>query len=314
VHLLRYRDSSSGVMGVGVLRRDTVSAIPGVTSLAGLWRLSREELKAVVIGAAGGKGKLADVTVAAPVDGRTEVWACGVTYEISREARTEESERSPDVYRQVYDADRPEVFFKSVAWRVVGDGEVVAVRPDSAVNVPEPELALVINRFGEIVGYTVCDDVSSRSIEGANPLYLPQAKSYLGACAVGPMVRPVWEVDNPYDLAIELVISRSGRVVWQGTASTARLHRRFDELIEYLFRADAHPDGVVLSTGTCLVPSQTFSLTEGDIVQISIAEVGVLTTGVVRGPEAMSWLVDGTSVPGRPTAGHLAPATPREGL
>jgi 2-dehydro-3-deoxy-D-arabinonate dehydratase len=268
----------------------------------------------VVIGAAGGKGKLADVTVAAPVDGRTEVWACGVTYEISREARTEESERWPDVYRQVYDADRPELFFKSVAWRVVGDGEVVAVRPDSAVNVPEPELALVINRFGEIVGYTVCDDVSSRSIEGANPLYLPQAKSYLGACAVGPMVRPVWEVDNPYDLGIELVISRSGRVVWQGTASTARLHRRFDELIEYLFRADAHPDGVVLSTGTCLVPSQAFSLTEGDIVQISIAEVGVLTTGVVRGPEAMSWLVDGTSVPGRPTAGHLAPATPREGL
>jgi 2-dehydro-3-deoxy-D-arabinonate dehydratase len=125
------------------------------------------------------------------------------------------------------------------------------------------------------------------------------------------MVRPVWEVTDPYDLAIELVISRSGRVE---TASTARLHRRFDELVEYLFRADAYPDGVVLSTGTCLVPSQAFSLTEGDTVRIAIAEVGVLTTGVVRGPQAMSWLVDGTGVAGRLTAGHLAPATHREGL
>jgi 2-dehydro-3-deoxy-D-arabinonate dehydratase len=221
------------------------------------------------------------------------VWAAGVTYQQSRAARVEESERSATVYEQVYDADRPELFFKSVAWRVVGDGEPIAVRDDSKVDVPEPELAVVVNAAGEIVGYTVCDDVSSRTLEGENPLYLPQAKIYLGGCSVGPGIRPAWEVTDPYDLTIRLTIRRDGSVHWSGEASTSQLRRRLDELVDYLTRADAFPDGVILSTGTCLVPGTPFTLTAGDEVQIEIDEVGILTNPVVRGRTDMQWLVAG---------------------
>ena len=139
----------------------------------------------------------ADVTLLPPVDGRTEVWAAGVTYVTSRAARVEESERSADVYRQVYDAERPELFFKSAAWRVAGDGQTIAVRADSVVDVPEPEVALVINRFGEIAGYTACNDVSSRSIEGENPLYLPQAKVYLAGARWARRSAPHGKITDP---------------------------------------------------------------------------------------------------------------------
>ena len=146
-------------------------------SLAQLWSLRLGAIRRLVDEAGGTGFPLEEVDVLAPIDGRTEVWACGVTYEISREARVEESERAADAYELVYDADRPELFFKSAAWRVVGDGGAVAVRSDSTLDVPEPEVALVINAWGDVVGYTICDDVSSRSIEGENPLYLPQAKN-----------------------------------------------------------------------------------------------------------------------------------------
>jgi 2-dehydro-3-deoxy-D-arabinonate dehydratase len=265
-----------------VVEAGRVSALD-VGSLASLWSLPLDALREKLERPGGQTLALDDVEVLAPIDGRTEVWAAGVTYVISREARVEESERAASAYELVYDAERPELFFKSAAWRVVGDGGAIAVRADSAVNVPEPEVAVVINAFGEIVGYTICDDVSSRSIEGENPLYLPQAKIYLGACALGPMVRPAWEVPDPYSLRIELTIHRSGQVVWQGDASTAQLHRRYDELVGYLLRADVHPDGAVLSTGTCLVPPAPFTLEAGDVVQIGVEEIGALTTSVVRG-------------------------------
>ena len=142
-------------------------------------------------------------------------------------------------------------------------------------------------RFGEIAGYTVCNDVSSRSIEGENPLYLPQAKIYLGGCALGPAIRPAWEIPDPYDLAIELTIRRDGAVAWHGQASTASLRRTFDDLAGYLMRADIHPDGAVLSTGTCLVPSAPFSLADGDVVTVAVAGIGTLTTDVVRGLDRM---------------------------
>lgn len=161
-----------------------------VGALASLWSLPLEALRERLGEARDQSLALADVEVLAPIDGRTEVWAGGVTYEISREARVEESERAASAYELVYDAERPELFFKSAAWRVVGDGGTIAVRSDSAVTVPEPEVALVVNAFGEIVGYTICDDVSSRSIEGENPLYLPQAKIYMGACALGAYGAP----------------------------------------------------------------------------------------------------------------------------
>jgi len=133
----------------------------------------------------------------------------------------------------------------------------------------------------------VCNDVSSRSIEGENPLYLPQAKVYLGGCALGPAIRPSWEITDPYDLGIELTIRRDGAVVWHGEASTASLRRRFDDLVSYLMRADIYPDGVVLATGTCLVPPAPFSLADGDAVTVAVAGVGTLTTGVVRGLDRM---------------------------
>ena len=217
----------------------------------------------------------------APIDGGTEVWAAGVTYRQSQQARMLESEQSADIYHRVYDAERPELFFKSTAWRVVGPGSAIAVRPDSAINVPEPELALVCNAFGEIVGFTVCNDVSSRSIEGENPLYLPQAKVYLGGCALGPAVVPSWEIDDPYQLGIELEIDRGGVQIWAGSANTSQLHRRFDDLVEYLFRADDFPWGVVISTGTCLVPDLPFTLQPGDTVSITIEGLGTLRNPVV---------------------------------
>jgi 2-dehydro-3-deoxy-D-arabinonate dehydratase len=228
-----------------------------------------------------------------PVDGRTEVWASGVTYQRSNEARQEESEVA-DVYARVYAAARPELFFKSVAWRVVGHGEPIGVRSDSDVDVPEPELALVVNRDGDIVGYTVCDDVSSRSIEGANPLYLPQAKVYAGACALGPGIRPAWEIEDPYELAIAAEVRRGGVVVWSGETSTKLLHRRFDELVEYLGRQLALPAGAVLSTGTGLVPELDFTLTPGDTVSITVEGIGTLTNAVLTAePAAFSWLESG---------------------
>jgi 2-dehydro-3-deoxy-D-arabinonate dehydratase len=224
----------------------------------------------------------------APVDGRTEVWAAGVTYERSRTARMAESEHTADIYDRVYAAERPELFFKSAAWRVSGPGAPVSVRADSSVNVPEPELAVVLNFAGQVVGYTICNDMSSRSIEGHNPLYLPQAKIYLGGCAAGPWIRPAWEIPDPYALTIEMTISRGGSVAWAGTSSTSGLYRKIDELTSYLFREDEFPAGVVLSTGTSLVPDLPFTLEPGDEIRIKISEIGELVNPVVRGKAALT--------------------------
>jgi 2-dehydro-3-deoxy-D-arabinonate dehydratase len=157
------------------------------------------------------------------------------------------------------------------------------VRADSTIDVPEPELAVVLNHAAEVVGYTICNDMSSRSIEGENPLYLPQAKIYLGGCAVGPWIRPALEVPDPYALTIELTISRAGAVVWEGSSSTATLRRRIDELASYLFREDDFPAGAILSTGTSLVPDLPFTLEAGDEIRIAISEIGELVNPVVRG-------------------------------
>jgi 2-dehydro-3-deoxy-D-arabinonate dehydratase len=233
--------------------------------------------------------------LAAPVSGLTEVWAAGVTYQRSRAARMEESENEADIYDRVYDAPRPELFFKAASWRAVGTGQPVSIRDDSEVNVPEPELAVVANRHGEIVGYTICDDVSSRSIEGENPLYLPQAKAYLGACAVGPGITPAWEVTDPLALAILMSIERRSEVVWEGEANTRELHRELPSLVDYLFRADDFPHGVVLATGTSLVPDLPFTLEEGDVVNIELVGLGVLRNPVVVGKAALAGLAEAAS-------------------
>ena len=284
VEIVRYRERGERTAQVGLRSADGVTSLGEGTTVAELLRLPIDGLRDR-LAAAGSTDSpiLADVELLAPVDGRTEIWACGVTYEISREARVEESEQAADVYELVYDAERPELFFKSVAWRVSGPGRRIGVREDSTLDVPEPELALVVNRIGEIVGYTICNDVSSRSIEGENPLYLPQAKVYSGACGLGPWITPAWEIPDPYQLGIRLTIDRDGAQAWDGSASTSSLHRRLDDLVGYLMRGDTHPDGAILSTGTCLVPPPPFSLTAGDLVTIAIDGIGTLTNPVVRG-------------------------------
>jgi 2-dehydro-3-deoxy-D-arabinonate dehydratase len=215
----------------------------------------------------------------APVDGLTEVWAAGVTYRHSRDARHEES-AVPDVYDRVYDAVRPELFLKSVAWRVRGHRQPVGIRSDSDLNVPEPELALAVNPQGEVLAYAVCNDMSSRQIEGENPLYLPQAKIYGGACALGPGWRPAWEVPDAYALRVSVSVLRGAETVWHDETSTGQLHRTFVDLIEHLLRADNFPDGVVLSTGTGVVPGLDVTLHVGDVVDIAIDWVGRLVNHV----------------------------------
>ncbi|MFB4277559.1 MULTISPECIES: fumarylacetoacetate hydrolase family protein [unclassified Nonomuraea] len=287
MQIVRFTSPLTGADAVGVDDGEQVVELSGVTTVGELLRLSSDGLRERCAAADGPRHPSGSVSRLAPVDGRMEVWAAGVTYRRSREARVLESERAADVYELVYDAERPELFFKSVAWKVSGDGGRIAVREDSEIDVPEPELGLVLNAHGEIVGYTVVNDVSSRTIEGVNPLYLPQAKIYLGGCAVGPAIRPAWEVADPYALDISLSIARAGETVWAGKASTSQLNRRLDDLAGYLFRADAFPDGAILATGTCLVPDLPFTLQDGDTVTIGIAEIGTLATTVVRGLAAM---------------------------
>jgi 2-dehydro-3-deoxy-D-arabinonate dehydratase len=284
VNIVRY----AGPNGVQVGIRDGEAVQPlAVPSIAELLTMPLDRMRSVVeaVGQPAGFSPRA----LPPVDGLTEVWACGVTYERSSEARQEESDVA-DVYARVYAADRPELFFKSPAWRVCGDGEPIGIRPDSQISVPEPELALVCNAAAEIVGVTICDDVSSRSIEGQNPLYLPQAKIYAGACAIGPGITPVWELDDGLGaLAISVAVRRGGAVVWSGSTSTRQLHRELAELVEYLFRSFGFPQGVILSTGTGLVPELSFTLAPGDEVEVGIAGVGTLTN-VVRLSTGFGWL------------------------
>ncbi len=205
-----------------------------------------------------------------------EVWAAGVTYRISEEARTEES-GMPEIYVDVYDADRPELFLKSTPNRTVGPGEAIGVRGDSEWNVPEPELGVVLYR-GEIVGYTIGNDVSSRSIEGANPLYLPQAKIYDRCCALGPCVAT--DVDDPHDLEMSLTIYRDGTTAFEGRTTTAEMVRSCEELVSYLTRHNAVPELTVLLTGTSIVPDEEFSLQSGDTVVVDIEGIGTLRNPV----------------------------------
>jgi 2-dehydro-3-deoxy-D-arabinonate dehydratase len=291
VQLIRFRAADGGPR-VGVLQDGQVTGLPGIGSMADLLALPVLAIRELCTGQAAGEPPFGPerfdlARLLAPLDGRTEVWAAGVTYERSRSARVEESEDSADIYDKVYDAPRPELFFKSAAWRVAGPGAPVSVRADSEVNVPEPELAAVLNAAGEPVGYTICNDLSSRSIEGENPLYLPQAKIYLGGCAAGPWIRPAWEVPDPHNLSIEMTISRDSAAVWTGQASTAGLRRTVAELARFLFREDEFPAGVLLSTGTSLVPDLPFTLRAGDEIRIAISGIGELVNHVVRGKAAL---------------------------
>ena len=208
----------------------------------------------------------------APIDPNQEVWGSGVTYLRSRDARKAESKTSADVYQLVYDAERPEIFFKQAGWRTVGHGQNVRIRADTTWNVPEPELVLVINAAGEIVGYTAGNDMSSRDIEGENPLYLPQAKTYNGSCAVGRAIR-LLSAAQLTDLPIQLAISRGGAVVFAGETATSRMKRTFPDLADWLFRELTFPYGAFLMTGTGIVPPDSFTLQRGDLIRVTIGSV-----------------------------------------
>jgi 2-dehydro-3-deoxy-D-arabinonate dehydratase len=276
---------ADGAVRVGVRDNGEVRRL-GVDTVADLLGGDLDRLAALV--AEGGPVERDEIRLLAPVDGATEVWAAGVTYLRSREARVEESTEA-DVYQRVYVADRPEIFFKSVAWRVSGPGEPVAIRADSTVDVPEPELAVVVTASGEIAGYTICNDMSSRTIEGENPLYLPQAKMYAGACALGPSMTLRSPDLDPRALTVALQIRRAGPVAWHGQTSTAQLARSLDDLVGWLYAEQHFPAGAVLSTGTGIVPDLPFTLEEGDEVTITVDGLGVLANPVVRGKAAMAW-------------------------
>jgi 2-dehydro-3-deoxy-D-arabinonate dehydratase len=216
----------------------------------------------------------------API-GRQEVWASGVTYLRSRNARMEESKKSggDNFYDRVYDAERPELFFKATPERVVGPGDAVRIRQDSDWNVPEPELTLFITSTGKIVGYTCGNDMSSRSIEGENPLYLPQAKSYDRCAALGPCLYVPEQPISP-ETQISLRIERAGETLFAQQMQINQMKRSHTELVTYLFRECTFPDGVFLMTGTGIVPPSTFTLQAGDVISITIDGIGTLQNWV----------------------------------
>ena len=211
-----------------------------------------------------------------------EVWAAGVTYERSRVARMEETEGGQTFYDKVYTAERPELFFKGAASRVSGHNGPIRIRSDASWNVPEPEIAVLVGAHGQIAGYTVGNDVSSRDIEGENPLYLPQAKIYRESCALGPVVWLTDEEPAPvFDIAI--TIQRRGAVVYEGKISTSAMRRSFADLADWLFRDNPFPCGAYLLTGTGLVPEAGFSLASEDRVSITVPRIGTLSNHVVQG-------------------------------
>ncbi|MES2332376.1 MAG: fumarylacetoacetate hydrolase family protein [Bacteroidota bacterium] len=213
--------------------------------------------------------------------GNQELWACGVTYLRSKVGRQEESKVSggSDFYAKVYEAERPEVFFKSTPHRVVGPGDKVSIRKDSSWDVPEPELTLVTSSSGKIVGYTIGNDMSSRSIEGENPLYLPQAKTYDGCAAIGPCIYvPGSPISS--DTQIDLSISRNNNTVFEGTVALSQMKRTPEELVSFVFRECSFPNGCLIMTGTGIVPGSDFTLASGDEIKIMIDNIGTLTNTV----------------------------------
>jgi 2-dehydro-3-deoxy-D-arabinonate dehydratase len=246
---------------------------PGLT-FDGLLGSGAEALGAALDSAAAGPAM--GLPVLAPIES-AEVWCAGVTYERSRDARVEES-AEPSVYDRVYAADRPELFFKAPGWRVRGPGEPIGIRADSAWNVPEAELAVVVASDGRICGFTIGNDMSSRSIEGENPLYLPQAKVYDWSCALGPCIVPATEAGPSF--AITMEVRRGDEVAFRGATGTEQMKRTFADLASYLGRALTFPVGAIVLTGTGLVPDAPFTLEPGDVVRIEIDGLGVLENPV----------------------------------
>lgn len=243
---------------------------PGLT-LSTLLALRRDTMLALL--ASVGLDQPATGDLLAPIEPMQEVWAAGVTYLRSREARRLESQAA-DVYDRVYAAERPELFFKALGWRVAGTGMPIRIRADSRWNVPEPELVLVVNAHREIVGYCAGNDVSSRDIEGENPLYLPQAKVYNGSCVLGQGIM-LCQAGAMGDLPVRLQVQRAGAAVCRGETTTASMKRSLPSLVDYLARELDFPRGVFLMTGTGIVPDDAFTLRAGDVVRVQVGELSI---------------------------------------
>ena len=256
------------------------SGVEKIPTLTEAMHLTLAELKSAVSKTSGAiTGELV-----APISPEIELWGAGVTYLRSRDARKEES-GVPDVYQRVYEADRPELFFKSNAVRARGTNSPVGIRYDSAASIPEPEVAIYINRYREIIGYAICNDMTARTIEGENPLYLSQAKIYIGSTAIGPDITPAWLAPTAAEMKIKARILRGTEIAWEAETSLAALNRTLEDLITYLFRCQDFPHGVILSTGTGIVPPLDISLAANDVGEIDVAGIGKLTNTVEVIPE-----------------------------
>ncbi|MCA9106611.1 MAG: fumarylacetoacetate hydrolase family protein [Planctomycetales bacterium] len=284
IQLARFRDENSDIL-VGSLRDDQVL----ILAVAGSGQRLSDLLEAE--DPVGTVERLEQAATSRPVAGlewlppvdEQEIWAAGVTYTRSKSARMEESETAASCYDRVYVSPRPELFLKATPHRVVGQEGPIRIRQDATWNVPEPELTLVLNSRMELVGFTVGNDVSSRDIEGDNPLYLPQAKVYDQSCALGPAIVLAGSVEGANRWPIELSIERQGSVVFTGATNVDQMARSFDELIGWLGRDMSFPGGAMLMTGTGIVPDSDFTLEPGDRVSITIGCLGTLTNTVVRG-------------------------------
>jgi 2-dehydro-3-deoxy-D-arabinonate dehydratase len=256
------------------------SGVEKIPTLTEAMHLTLAELKSAVSNTSG----VVSGNLVAPISPEIELWGAGVTYLRSRDARKEES-GVPDVYQKVYEADRPELFFKSNAVRARGTNSPVGIRYDSEASVPEPEVAIYVNRYREIIGYAICNDMTARTIEGENPLYLSQAKIYIGSTAIDPDITPAWLAPTAAEMKIKARIVRGTEIAWEAETSLAALNRTLEDLITYLFRCQDFPHGVILSTGTGIVPPLDISLAAADVVEIDVAGVGKLTNTVEVIPE-----------------------------
>jgi 2-dehydro-3-deoxy-D-arabinonate dehydratase len=275
--LIHYRDDQDGLaVQVG---NETYRLNDKISGLDWLLRnVPIEKLTEEILAAKGDLITLSPSVIRPPVE-QQEIWAAGVTYKRSEEARERESNNST-VYSRVYSAQRPELFFKAMGYDAVGSGHTVGIRYDTSWNVPEPELVVVLNPRMEVIGFTIGNDMSSRDIEGENPLYLPQAKVYQSSCAIGPRI---WLQPNAKvwpDVTIQIQIKRQEQEVFSGETSTANIHRSLADLVDYLGRCKHYPNGALLFTGTGIVPPDTFTLQTEDEIRIRIDPIGELVNTV----------------------------------
>lgn len=259
-----------------IFEGDSARPIPDHTMCALISRAEKESIPLADLAAQLGARHAIPAAPIIPIHPK-EVWACGCTYEMSASFRDAEHGTREGMYAYVYREPRPEIFFKGTARVCVGPGQAIGIRCDSKFTAPEPELALILGSKGVIIGYTLCNDVSAWDIERENALYLPQSKVYTACCALGPYIVTADELRNPYGLQMTCTISNNGTTKFSGSVSTGKLHRKFEQLTEYLLRANHVPAGSVLSTGTGIIVTEEAALASGDVCTIRVAEIGELS-------------------------------------